>query len=201
MVRRLGKSTPVDASMLCFADLASARMMIISSRKRDPRIDLNQGTKRVPQCELGQGRKCESLIWVRARGLVVRWHVTACRTSRDWTMSKGARPHHSNKAKLEGSTMPSNELGESSQKTVPLAAPYYLAVDRQLKSGYGTFEKAEKAGLAIKRQHPRLLVSVYEAERHQHIVIEQPKVAINGKRVSPTDNDGVARYPVSATRH
>ena len=112
-------------------------------------------------------------------------------------MSKPARPRHSNRAKLEGPMM-SSEFGESSQKkTVPLAAPYYLAVDRQLKSGYDTFEKAEKAGLAIKRQHPRLLVSVYEAERRQHMVIGQPKAAINGKRVLPTDDDGV----VSATRH
>jgi hypothetical protein len=117
-------------------------------------------------------------------------------------MSQRARPRHSNRAKLEGTTMPSNELGESSQKkTVPLAAPYYLAVDRQLKSGYDTFEKAEKVGLAIKRQHPRLLVSVYEAERRQHVVIEQPKAAFNGKRVSPTVDDGVAGYPVLATRH
>ena len=113
-------------------------------------------------------------------------------------MSKRARPRHSNRARLEGLTMPSNELGESSQKkTVPLAAPYYLAVDRQLKSGYDTFEKAEKAGLAIKRQHPRLLVSVYEAELRRHIMVEQPKAAFNGKRVLPTNDDGV----VSATRH
>ena len=98
--------------------------------------------------------------------------------------------------------MPSSELGESSQKkTVPLASPYYLAVDRQLKSDYDTFEKAEKAGLAIKRQHPRLLVSVYEAERRRHIIIELPKAAFNENHVWSTDDDGVARFPVSATRH
>ena len=43
-----------------------------------------------------------------------------------------------------------------SPKNAALAAPFHLAVDRQLKSGFDSFEKAEKAALIVKRQHPRL---------------------------------------------
>ena len=35
--------------------------------------------------------------------------------------------------------------------TVPLIEQYYVAVDRQLKSGFGTYEAAEKAAKEIKR--------------------------------------------------
>jgi hypothetical protein len=35
--------------------------------------------------------------------------------------------------------------------TVPLIEEYYVAVDRQLKSGFGTYEAAEKAAKEIKK--------------------------------------------------
>jgi len=38
--------------------------------------------------------------------------------------------------------------------TVPLIEQYYVAVDRQLKSGFGTYEAAEKAAKEIKKKHP-----------------------------------------------
>jgi hypothetical protein len=118
-------------------------------------------------------------------------------------MSKRAQSRHSNKAKLEGVMMASNELGSpaSKPKRAHLAEPFYLAVDRQLKTEYDTYDEAEKAAFAIKRHHPRLLVTVYEAKSGQHIVIEQPRsVAFNEKPILPK-GDAVVRYPASATRH
>ena len=57
----------------------------------------------------------------------------------------------------------------------PLIEQIHVAVDRQLKSGYGTYEAAEKAALAIKKEHPQLQVTVYDAKEQQHKIIEQPK--------------------------
>ncbi len=116
-------------------------------------------------------------------------------------MSNRVRPRHSNKAKLEGVITSSNELGNpaSKPKRVHLAAPFYLAVDRQLKSEYDSYDQAEKAAFAIKRHHPRLLVSVYEAKSGRHIVIER-SVALDGKPALPKGDAGV-RNPASATRH
>ena len=42
----------------------------------------------------------------------------------------------------------------------PLVEQFHVAVDRQLKSGYGTYEAAERAGLAIKKWHLQLQVTV-----------------------------------------
>ena len=36
--------------------------------------------------------------------------------------------------------------------TAPLIEQYYVAVDRQLKSGFGTYEAAEKAAMEIKKR-------------------------------------------------
>jgi hypothetical protein len=118
-------------------------------------------------------------------------------------MSKRTRPHHSNRAMLERATMPSNQLADPARKprNVPLPAPFYLAVDRQLKSGYDTYDKAEKAALAIKRQYPRLLVTVYETGHRRHIVIEQPKLVVSNGRRARSEGDVTVRDPVSATRH
>ena len=57
----------------------------------------------------------------------------------------------------------------------PLIEQFHVAVDRQLKSGYETYEAAEKAALAIKKQHPQLQVTVYDAKEQRHTTIEQPK--------------------------
>jgi hypothetical protein len=58
-----------------------------------------------------------------------------------------------------------------------------VAVDRQLKSGYGTYEAAEKAALAIKKQHPKLHVSVYDAKADQHTSIALPEPATGANRI------------------
>jgi len=57
----------------------------------------------------------------------------------------------------------------------PLVEPFYVAVDLQFKSGHKTYEAAEKAALAIKKQHPHLHVTVYDAKEQRHVAIKQPK--------------------------
>jgi len=58
--------------------------------------------------------------------------------------------------------------------TVPLIEQYYVAVDRQLKSGFGTYEAAEKAAKEIKKRHPNPHVTVFDAKTQSHTAIEQP---------------------------
>lgn len=57
----------------------------------------------------------------------------------------------------------------------PLAEQFQVAVDRQLKSGHSTYMEAENAALAIKRRHPRLDVTVYDAKDDLHTIVELPK--------------------------
>lgn len=66
----------------------------------------------------------------------------------------------------------------------PLIEPFHVAVDRQFKSGYGTYEAAEKAALAIKKLHPQLQVTVYNAKEQRHTTIERPKVAADPRKKS-----------------
>jgi hypothetical protein len=60
-------------------------------------------------------------------------------------MSKRTRPRHSGRVAL--ATMPTDELAEPARKpsSAPLPAPFYLAVDRQLKSGYDAYDGAESS--------------------------------------------------------
>ncbi len=60
-----------------------------------------------------------------------------------------------------------------------LIEQFHVAVDRQLKSGHGTYEAAEKAALAIKARHPHLQVTVYDAKEQRHTTVEQPGAATN----------------------
>jgi hypothetical protein len=50
-------------------------------------------------------------------------------------------------------------------------------VDRQTKESYATYEAAEAAGLAIKKDYPILLVAVYDAVDGVNKIIELPTVA------------------------
>jgi len=56
----------------------------------------------------------------------------------------------------------------------PLAEPFHVAVDRQLKAGYATHQQAAEAALAIKRRHPRLDVTVYDAKGDRHTAVALP---------------------------
>jgi hypothetical protein len=54
----------------------------------------------------------------------------------------------------------------------PTAARFRVQVDRQMKASFGTFEEAETRGKAIKKAHPVVQVSVYDAEEHQTKLVE-----------------------------
>jgi hypothetical protein len=66
--------------------------------------------------------------------------------------------------------------------SAPLVEQYYVAVDRQLKSGYGTYEAAEKAAREIKKRHPHPQVTVFDSEKRSHTTIEQPTVPSSKKK-------------------
>lgn len=86
----------------------------------------------------------------------------------------------------------------------PLSAPFYVAVDRQLKAGHDTYDEAEQAALAIKKRHPRLHVTVYEAKTRQHLAVEQPKsaAAVNKKLAASAARDMIGHHvSVSGTKH
>jgi hypothetical protein len=57
---------------------------------------------------------------------------------------------------------------------VPLIEQYYVAVDRQLKSGFETYQAAEKAAKEIKKRFPNPQVTVFDAKKRSHTAIEQP---------------------------
>ena len=58
------------------------------------------------------------------------------------------------------------------QRKRPETGQFCLQVDRQTKASYATYEAAEKAGLVIKKGHPILHVSVYDAVEGVNKVIE-----------------------------
>jgi hypothetical protein len=49
----------------------------------------------------------------------------------------------------------------------PLIEQFYVAVDRQLKSGFETYEAAEKAAQEIKKRYPGPQVTVFDAKEHR----------------------------------
>ena len=81
----------------------------------------------------------------------------------------------------------SRAAGSSPRKAspAPLVEPFYVAVDRQFKTGHGTLEAAEKAALAIKKRYPLLYVSIYDTERRRHTSIQQP-VATGNQNPGPS---------------
>jgi hypothetical protein len=54
------------------------------------------------------------------------------------------------------------------------AGNFQLQVDRQTKLFYGTYEAAERAGVAIKQSHPIVQVSIYNAAEGSMKIIELP---------------------------
>jgi hypothetical protein len=83
---------------------------------------------------------------------------------------------------LRGKTLtkepePQEEVAEElfSQRRKPEPGQFRLQVDRQTKSSFPTFEAAEQAGLVIKKGHPVVRVSVYDAVECVNRVIELPK--------------------------
>ena len=72
-------------------------------------------------------------------------------------------------------TMPNKESSEAappppSQARAALAR-FRLQVDRQTKAAFATLSEAEKAGQQIKKAHPLVQVSVYDAEESRQTVL------------------------------
>ena len=73
--------------------------------------------------------------------------------------------------------MPEKDETESapqqlSQRKRPETGRYLLQVDRQTKGSYLTIEAAQTAGLAIKKAHPVVHVSVYDTVETQNTTVE-----------------------------
>ena len=94
-------------------------------------------------------------------------------------MARHTRTRSSNRARQKTTPIAANRETASVRRPSkpPLVEPFYVAVDRQLKSGHDTYEAAEKAAVAIKKRHPQLHVTVYDAKDQRHTVVEQPKLA------------------------
>jgi hypothetical protein len=118
-----------------------------------------------------------------------------------------------------GTNRPSNRTGQTRPSTAngtaapvrkvsrpPLTEPFYVAVDRQLKSGHETYDAAEKAAFGIKTRYPKLQVTVFDAKEQRHALIEQPKPvrgSNNNRRAEQATNNAVEghRVPVAAAKH
>jgi hypothetical protein len=73
-------------------------------------------------------------------------------------------------------SMPKKEAAEpivvsKGQLRAPLGR-FRLQVDRQTKASYASMDEAEKAGKAIKKAHPIVQVSVYDAEQSAQTMLE-----------------------------
>ena len=72
--------------------------------------------------------------------------------------------------------MPKKESADDEPLRVDQKRPamerYRLQVDRQIKATFATSEEAEKAGRAIKKAHPIVRVSIYDARESQQTVLE-----------------------------
>src|SRR5690348_7146951 len=97
--------------------------------------------------------------WIKARGR--RIAVIAAHKQRKFS-SQGRSPS------LESRQSDSAPI----HATVPLIEQYYVAVDRQLKSGFGTYEAAEKVAKEIKKRYPNPHVTVFDAKKRSHTAIE-----------------------------
>jgi len=60
------------------------------------------------------------------------------------------------------------------QRKRPEHGPFRLQVDRQTKGSYTTLESAEAAGRVIKKGHPIVQVTVYDAVKSTTTIIELP---------------------------
>ena len=77
-------------------------------------------------------------------------------------------------------TRPSAIMASASEESVPERVTqrkqsegrFSLRVDRQTKGSYATYEAAEKAGLAIKKEHPFLQVAIYDVVESVNRIIE-----------------------------
>ncbi len=64
----------------------------------------------------------------------------------------------------------------ATQRKRPEAGRFRLQVDRQTKRSYATYEAAEAAGMAVKKDYPILQVAVYDGIDSVTKIIELSKV-------------------------
>jgi hypothetical protein len=78
--------------------------------------------------------------------------------------------------KLREQQKPSEEATPepSSQRRRPEVGRYLLQVDRQTKGSYATIEAAQAAGLAIKKKHSVVQVSIYDSVDTRNTRVELP---------------------------
>lgn len=72
---------------------------------------------------------------------------------------------------------PDEPVQETATQRKPPDARFRLQVDRQTKETYPTYEAAETAGLAIKKEYPILQVAVYDRVDSVNKIIELPQAA------------------------
>jgi hypothetical protein len=101
------------------------------------------------------------------------------------TMRRRAKSS-SRTAKARRQTPANDRAAIAPQKRVtpPLIEQFHVAVDRQLKSEYGTYEAADKAARAIKKQYPQLQVTVYDAKVQRHTTVEGPTAGADPSKES-----------------
>jgi len=91
---------------------------------------------------------------------------------------------------------------QSKRAEPPLIEQFYVAVDRQLKSGFGTSDAAEKAALVIKSRYPHLQVAVYDPQKGQYTTIEQARPSTDPGRAASLGTGSAFKQPVAAgVRH
>jgi riboflavin biosynthesis pyrimidine reductase len=97
-------------------------------------------------------------------------------------------------------TVIADSSASSARKSVKpqLTKPFYVAVDRQLKSEHESYEAAEKAAIEIKKRHPKLHVTVFDAKEQRHTPVELPPPA-NDRHDPHHDRHGNAATPRKAT--
>ena len=64
------------------------------------------------------------------------------------------------------------EVSVRAGQSRPTLERFRLQVDRQTKATYASLEEAEKAGKAIKKAHPIVQVSVYDAQLSAQTMLE-----------------------------
>jgi hypothetical protein len=97
-----------------------------------------------------------------------------------------------------------NDVAGPARKSVKpeLTKPFHVAVDRQLKSEHESYEAAEKAAIAIKKRHPKLHVTVFDAKAQRHTLVELPPTANgpHGSNHNGHDNAATPRKAAAAGR-
>ncbi|MDI4232620.1 hypothetical protein AAFX91_35230 [Bradyrhizobium sp. 31Argb] len=98
-----------------------------------------------------------------------------------------------------------NNVAGSARKSVKpsLTKPFHVAVDRQLKSEHESYEAAEKAAIEIKKRHPKLHVTVFDAKEQRHTPVELPTAANgrHGPNHNPHGKPATPRKATAAGRH